>query len=267
MKVGIAGCGAIGSEVALAVSDGRITGFSLGGLYDVDEEQARKLLTRLKKPCPLMDLDTLIKASDFIFEATNKSSMPAIAAKALDSGKDILVMSVGGLVDRPDLLEIAKSKGVNLHLPSGAICGIDGVLAAREAGLDMVQITTTKHPRSLQGSPYLIKNNISLDNLEKPKTLFEGSAREAIAGFPSNVNVSITLSFAGIGIDRTKVRIVADPECRKTRHEVVAEGSFGTIKSVTEGITSQNNPRTSYLAILSAMATLRSIADKVHIGT
>jgi len=267
MKIGIAGCGTIGSEIALALSNNAISGFTLVGLYDIKEDQARKLLARLRKPVPLLDLDALIKTSDLIFEATNKSSMPAIAAKALDAGKDILAMSVGGLVDRPDLLDIAQNKGVNFHCPSGAICGIDGILAAREAGLNSVQITTTKHPRGLQGAPYLIKNNISLDNISEPKTLFEGPARDAIEGFPANVNVSITLSFAGIGIDRTTVRIVADPACQKTRHEIVAEGAFGTIRSLTEGIPAPGNPRTSYLAILSAMATLKRIANRVHIGT
>jgi aspartate dehydrogenase len=133
--------------------------------------------------------------------------------------------------------------------------------------LDRVQITTTKHPRGLQGSPYLVKNGISLDNLQESKIIFEGTAREAIEGFPANVNVSITLSFAGIGIDKTRVQIVADPDVTKTRHEITAEGAFGSIHSITEGVTAPGNPRTGYLAILSAMAMLNRIRNKARIGT
>ena len=190
-----------------------------------------------------------------------------IAEKSIAAGTQILVMSVGGLADRPDLLDLAHKKGVNLYCPSGAICGIDGIFAAREAGLDRVQITTTKHPRGLEGAPYLVKNGISLDNLQEPKTIFQGTAREAIEGFPANVNVSITLSFAGIGINDTRVQIVADPDCKKTKHEILAEGAFGSIHSITEGVTAPGNPRTGYLAILSAMATLKRIRNRVRIGT
>jgi len=217
MKVGIAGCGTIGSEIAHAISNKQLSGFTLIGLYDIDENQTQKLLARLQTPVDLLDLDTLIGTADLIFEATNKSSMPMIAEKSITAGTQILVMSVGGLADRPDLLDLAEKKGVNLYCPSGAICGIDGIFAAREAGLDRVQITTTKHPRGLEGSPYLVKNSVSLDNLQKPKIIFQGTAREAIEGFPANVNVSITLSFAGIGIDKTRVHIVADPNCKKTK--------------------------------------------------
>jgi len=267
MKIGIAGCGTIGSEIALAISNGKISGYKLIGLYDIDENQTRQLLARLKKPVDLLDVDALIETADLIFEATNKASMPMFAEKSIAAGTQILVMSVGGLADRPDLLDLAEKKGVNLYCPSGAICGIDGIFAAREAGLDKVQITTTKHPRGLEGSPYLVKNGISLDNLQEPKTIFQGMAREAIEGFPANVNVSITLSFAGIGIDRTRVQIVADPDCKKTKQEIIAEGAFGSIHSVTEGVTAPGNPRTGYLAILSAMATLKRIRNRVHIGT
>jgi len=158
-------------------------------------------------------------------------------------------------------------KGGTLYFPSGAICGIDGVLAVREAGINRVQITSTKHPRSLKGSPYLISNNISLENLSGPKTIFKGSAREAIEGFPANFNVSITLSTAGLGIQRTEVCIIADPDCKRTRHEIFAEGDFGSIRATTEGVVAPNNQRTGYFAILSAMATLRKINSRIHIGT
>jgi aspartate dehydrogenase len=176
-------------------------------------------------------------------------------------------MSVGGLADAPELVGMADEGGGKLILPSGAICGVDGILAAREADLTRVRIETTKHPKSLRGAPYLLKHDISLDALSEATIIFEGSARDAINAFPANSNVSITLGVAGLDIDRTEVRIVADPGCEKTRHEIVAEGDFGHIRTITEGNVAPSNPRTGYLAILSAKATLRKISSRNRVGT
>jgi aspartate dehydrogenase len=214
-----------------------------------------------------MDLDTLIAASEIVFEATNKAAMPTVVRKALSVGKTTLVMSAGGFADDPSICDLAAEKGGLLYCPSGAICGVDGVLAAREAGLKRVRITSTKHPKSLSGAPFLVKHNISVDGLNEPKTVFKGSAREAIHAFPANANVSITLSTAGLGMDRTEVCIIADPDCKRTKHEICAEGDFGSIQTVTEGNVSPANPRTGYLAILSAKAALRKINSRFCVGT
>jgi len=267
MKLGIVGCGAIGSEIAYAVSKSQISGYTLAGLHDIDKIKVQQLLSKIDTNTAYLELDPLIQASDIILEATTKFFMPIVMKKTLDAGKSILVMSVGGIADRPDLLDYAEEQGGHLYFPSGAICGIDGILAAREAGLKHIQITSTKHPKSLVGSPYLARNNISIENLPSPKLIFEGNAMDAINEFPANVNVSITLSLAGLGVERTHVRIIADPNCQRTRHEIIAEGNFGTVKTITEGIVAPDNPRTSYLAILSAKATLRKIHNRVHVGT
>ena len=222
MKIGIVGCGTIGSEITVAVSEKVIPGYSLAGLYDVDEKRVLQLISRLGTTVEFIELDDLIEASDLVFEATQKSFMPVVVEKVLSAGKKVLAMSVGGIADRPDLLDFTEKQGGHLYFPSGAICGIDGILAAREAGLNHIEITSTKHPKSLIGSPYLTRNNIAIEDLSAPKIIFEGTADEAINEFPANVNVSITLSLAGLGVKQTKVRIVADPNCQKTRHEIVA---------------------------------------------
>ena len=267
MKVGIVGCGTIGSEIAVAISKGEIPGYSLAGLYDNNENQIAKLLPLIKKTEVFKNLIELINKSDLVFEATQKSFMPLVVEKALLAKKKVLAMSVGGIVERPDLLSLAERQQAHLFFPSGAMCGIDGILAGNESNLNKIQITSTKHPRSLMNAPYVIKNKISLENLDKPKIIFEGTAAEAINEFPANVNVSITLSLASLGIERTIVRIIADPNCQKTRQEIFAEGDFGSIMTVTEGVASPSNPSTGYLAILSAKATLRRINSMVHVGT
>lgn len=267
MKVGIVGCGTIGSEIAAAISGNTIPGYSLAGLFDIDEKRVARLRARLPTTAVFIELGDLIEASDLIFEATHKSFMPVVVEKALSAGKIVVAMSVGGIADRPDLIQFAEKTRGQIYLPSGAICGIDGILAAREAGLSSVQITSTKHPKSFVGIPYLSRNNISIEALSSPKIIFEGTAAEAIEEFPANVNVSITLGLAGLGIRKTRVRIVADPTCEKTRHEIIAEGNFGRIRTVTEGVVAPNNPRTGYLAIVSAKATLRRIGSSVRVGT
>lgn len=267
MKIGVVGCGTIGSEIAKAISENQIEGYSLAGIYDVNKNQSQKLFSHIKDTEIFYELDSLIDSSDIIFEATTKDFMPIVVQKTLVAGKSILAMSVGGAVGHSNFLDIAKKKNGKLYFPSGAICGIDGILAAKEAGLRRVQIETTKHPRSLAGSPYFINNKISADNFSKPVTIFKGSAREAIEAFPANTNVSITLSLAGLGIDQTEVLVIADPNCKRTKHEIVAEGDFGSIRAITEGVVSPSNPRTGYIAIVSAKATLKKIISGLNIGT
>ena len=266
-KLGIVGCGTIGSDIAIAVSSGEIGGYVLSGLCEIDDSRAKRLQSRLDTAAAILEFEALLEVSDIIFEATNKASMPGIAAKTLSAGKTIVVMSVGGFVDAPEIVDMADKSGGKLFFPSGAICGVDGLLAAREAGLTSVRITTTKNPKSLRGAPYLENHDISVDGLSTAVTIFEGSAREAIDAFPANTNVSITLSLAGLGIDGTEVRIVADPSCKRTKHEILAEGDFGSIRTITEGKVAPSNPRTGYLAILSAKATLRKISSRNRVGT
>ena len=267
MKIGIVGCGTIGAEVALAIFKGSLAHYELCGLYDLNEHQATSLSNRLDGQVPVLALDRLIDISDIVFEATSKGAMPDIVDQVIQQGKSVVAMSVGGLADRPDLLDKVEAKGVKMFLPSGAIGGIDALLAAKEAGLDKVELTTTKHPRSLHGAPYLIKKGVTLDGINKPTVIFEGWAREAIQGFPANANVAVTLSIAGIGVDRTKVKIIADPGSKKTRHEIFAEGPFGSLHTVTEGVVAPTNPRTGYLAILSAIAALRRVVSSTRVGT
>ena len=267
MQVGIAGCGTIGSEIAVAISNNTINGMTLMGICDTDENRTRQLLSRLRMPAPVLGLDALIDASKLIFEASTKAALPMIATKTIEAGKDLLAMSVGGFVDRMDLFELADRMGVRLFLPTGAVGGMDSILAAKEAGLQRVRLTTTKNPKSFQNTPYVLKNNIAVDDLKNPKIIFEGTARQANLEFPKSFNVAITLSLAGIGLDKTTVRIVADPGCHKTRHEIIAEGAFGTLRTMTESNPAPDNPHTSYLAILSAMAALRRISSRVRIGT
>lgn len=268
MNIGIVGCGTIGAEVARALVTGTYGCLRLVALNDSSAQRASQLAESLGNGVQALSLEKLIEATDMVVEATAKAVMPAIVERALLHGRDVLAMSVGGLADAPHLLELAESKKAKLYLPSGALAGIDAILAAREDGLDEVSLTTTKHPRSLAGAPYLVAHGIELDNQEgKKQIIFQGNAREAVEGFPANANVAITLSFAGIGMEKTKVCFIADPSCTSTIQEIRATGSVGRIHCISEGKVSPINPKTGHLAVLSAFALLRKIGGYTRIGS
>jgi aspartate dehydrogenase len=274
LKVGLIGCGAIGTSIAEGIRDGRAGDVVLSAICDVDEGRLRRLKERL----PGREIDHVtnpeeliaLRSLDLIVEAANQGVVKDHAESAIASGKSLMIMSVGALRDeglQERLESLARENEVRVYVPSGAICGLDGVKAAAVAGLDSVEITTTKHPRSLAGAPYLEERGIDLEQISEPKMIFRGTAAEAAKAFPKNVNVAVALSLAGIGVQRTTVRIVADPNATRTQHEVLARGEFGELRTRVRNVLHPENPRTSYLAVLAAIRTLRKISEPIQVGT
>lgn len=259
MKFGMIGCGNIGADLCIALKKNTIPA-DLVALTDIDEERAKVLVRSFELDVAVCDLDENASKSDFLVECAVAEVVPDIVETAIRHRVDCLIMSVGGLMDNPELFKKAEESGVQIHLPSGALSGLDGVRAAMEAGLHSVTLTTRKPPAGLSGAPYLEAQGICLDNLTEPLLVFKGTAAEAVKAFPKNVNVAASLSFAGIGPDETMVRVIADPLATSNIHEVVAEGAFGRLKTVTENMPSPRNAKSSYLASLSAIAELRSAA-------
>lgn len=267
-KIGIVGCGTIGSLLAKRIEKDFKSSARIAGLCDIDTGKARALADKLSKKTPVLSLERLIDKSDLIVEAASGLASPIICKKAVEKGKDVMLMSVGGLLGKKNLFSLAKKKGVRIILPSGAICGLDGVKSAGAGKIRKVTLTTSKPLQGLKGAPYILQNNIDLEAITKETVIFEGTAKEAVRGFPKNINVSAVLSFAGIGPGKTRVRIVTSPEFMVNMHEIEVEGDFGRLITRTENVPSPDNPKTSFLAALSAVATLRQILDDtVKIGT
>lgn len=267
LKVGIIGCGTIGTEIAKACQDRLRNDVTLVGICDIDKKKSLALKEMLKRRVPILELEELIKRIDLIIEAASASALKEVLEKALKYRKDLFAMSVGGLLGKEALLKSTRDRGVKIYLPSGAICGIDGLKSASVGRLDSVALTTRKPPKALEGAPYLKKNRIDLREIKGETILFEGNARDAVKGFPQNVNISAVLSLAGIGARKTRVRIVTSPDYTKNVHEVEMIGSFGRITTRTENVPSKTNPKTSELAILSAIATIEAITNNIRIGT
>ncbi len=266
VKVGIIGCGAIGSEIAFACEGRLRKKMHLVAICDKETSRAKALQAKLKGAVSIVDRSELIRKSDLVVEAAGASVSPDVVRECMRHNKDVLVMSVGGLLGSMRLLSAIRRARSKVYLPSGAICGLDGIKAASIGRIRSATLTTRKPPRSFEGAPYLEGKGLDVKALESETVLFEGTAREAVAAFPQNINVAAAVSLACAGKEVT-VRIVASPGYARNVHTLEVEGDFGKITTRTENVPSEKNPKTSALAILSAIATLEGIADNVRLGT
>jgi len=274
LGLGIIGCGAIGSVIARNIDEGKIGGgVKIVSLYDKIFEKALKLSNTLKTRVFVAKSfsDFLsVNELELVVEAASQEAVREYGVRVLKHQKDLMIMSVGALLDQRllnTLVEKAEKYGRKIYVPSGAIAGIDGLRAANLGVLEEVIHVVRKHPKSLQPSAYARKKGVELSGIKEATLLYEGPAYEAIKLFPRNVNVSATISLAGVGAERTMVRVIADPDVERNVHELFVKGSFGEMRIVMSNMTHPVNPRTSFIAALSALETIRRIASSVNIGT
>jgi aspartate dehydrogenase len=257
LKVGIVGMGVIGKAVARAAS-GDIPGVVLAGVTVRTPATATGY--------PAYALDDLIGRSDLIVEAATRVALREFGPTVLAAGKHLMVLSVGALIGLlDDWTRLAEKHGGRILVPSGAIAGLDGVKGAREGAITSVTMETRKPPRGLAGAPYIEERRIDLDAIREETLIFEGPASEAVKAFPANVNVVAALSLAGIGPERTRIKIFAVPGQERNQHRITVEGEFGRLAIEVENIPSAN-PRTGKLSYLSAIAMLRELGAPVRVG-
>lgn len=227
-------------------------------VYDVDAERARALAKEVGAIRP-DHLPFALEEAELVVEAASQEALRALAPAVLRRGLPLIALSVGALGDAVFLDEVAtlaRQHRGRLLVPSGALGGLDAVRAAAEAGLDEVTLVTAKPPAGF-----------GLKDVREPRVLYDGPATEAVRQFPKNVNVAAALSLAGVGFDRTRVRIVADPSLTANTHAVVCKGAFGEMTCKVENRPSPDNPASSYLASLAALALLRRFVSPVQVGT
>ena len=266
MKVGIAGVGAIGRAVARKLQGGDIPNAALAGVTSRDREKAAEFLKEIRSKAPILSISELAAASDIVIECAPAAVFPDIAQPVLAAGKKLMALSAGMLLRHPELIALAKEHGGQIIVPTGALIGFDAVSAAAEGDIRSVTMVTRKPVKGLVGAPYLVKHGIDISNLHEPLRVFVGSARDAAAGFPENVNVAAALSLAGIGPDRTTIEIWADPAVTRNMHRVMVEADSARFEMSIENVPSEN-PKTGRITALSAISALRKMTAPLRVGT
>jgi aspartate dehydrogenase len=264
-KVGLAGLGAVGLEVARRLEAG-IPGLVLTAVAVRDQDKARRNLPGAGDRIPIVAAEALAQSCDVVVEGLPPTAFRGVASSVVEAGKIFMPLSVGQLLENWDLVERAKATGARILVPTGALLGLDAVRAAAEGTIHSVKMVTRKPPGGLEGAPYLIERNISVKDLKEPLKIFDGTAREGARGFPANVNVAAALSLAGIGPDKTRLEIWADPALTRNTHRIEVDADTARFSMSIEGIPSPN-PRTGRIVPLSAIATLRGLVSELKVGT
>jgi len=265
LRVAIAGFGAIGGRVAQALDDG-IPGFELVAVAAQDKGKAARRMEKLRNPAPVLDIAELEPVADLVIECAPAALLPAIAEPFLREAKSVMVLSVGALLAQEHLVALARQHGGQIIVPTGALLGLDAVAAAAEGQIESVRMVTRKPVRGLVGAPYLVENDIRIEDIREPMRVFQGTAREAAKGFPANLNVAVALSLAGIGPDRTMLEIWADPDLQRNTHRIEVESDSARFSMSIEGIPSEN-PKTGRITPLSVIACLRKMTAPLRVGT
>ena len=266
LRVAIGGFGAIGRSIAAFLSAG-IPGLELVAVSAQNIKNAQAHVDTLAHPVAVVSLNELAELAEVIVECAPAKAFDDVAVPAIDAARIFMPLSVGALLSRQALIDKAKETGARIIVPTGALIGLDAVRAAAEGTIHSVKLVTRKPPAGLKGAPYLEENNISLDDLTSPLKIFDGSARDGIKGFPANVNVAAALSLAGIGPDKTRIEIWADPSIDRNIQHVEVEADSARFEMTIENIPSPENPRSGRITALSAIAALRGLVSPLKVGT
>lgn len=256
-RVAVIGFGAITEEIVRCLT---ACGESkaLIGVMDVPARVA-EIRKNVKGEFPVVDsIDALLKLKpDIVVECAGHGAVKHCGPAVLQRGIDLMIASVGTLADRDFAAELCKTAGTRARvwIPSGAVAGIDGLLAARTAGLKSVTYTSLKPPHAWEGTPAAAKLNAAAKT--RRTVLFEGTAREAATDYPQNANVGATIALAGLGLDRTRVVLASDPEVGGPLGIIDAEGEFGRFRFEILAYASPNNPKTSALTGHSIVCAFR----------
>ncbi len=266
MKVGIAGFGTIGKVIGRALDRG-IEGLELEAVCSGDRDKAIRNLAGYAHPVDVVDPEELAERCDVIAECVPKAVFMDIAGPVLTAGKTLVTVSGAGILVHPEVIELAREHGGKLILATGALLGLDAVRAAAEGTIHEVRMITRKPPNALIGAPYLVEHNISVEGLNEPRKVFEGTAREGAAGFPANVNVAAALGLAGVGPDETKLEIWADPSLDRNTHTIKVDADSARFELTIENVQSEENPGTGKITALSVIACLRGLATPFRVGS
>jgi aspartate dehydrogenase len=266
LRVAVVGLGAIGKALVTTLKDGAMPGIRLTAVATRDSAAARAYLAAVDSSVQVVTLDELPAVADLAIECAPAAIFDQIARPMIMAGKKVMALSVGALLSHFDLVDLAKQRGGQIIVPTGALIGLDAMTAAAEGVIHSVRMRTVKPVKGLLGAPYLVEHGIDIANLAEPMKVFEGTAREAAKGFPANLNVAVALSLAGIGPDRTVLEIWADPKLDRNTHYITVDADSASFDMTIRNIPSEN-PKTGRITSLSVIAALRKIGSPLRVGS
>ncbi len=264
-RVGIAVLGTVGKSIAKALDEG-IPGIELVAVAARNVDVAKEWAASLHSRPVVASFEEMAQMCDIVIECAPAHLLPEIATPALRLGKQVVVLSCGALLDNETLIDVAREHGGQILVPTGALLGLDAVTAAAEGRITAVNMITRKPVKGLLGAPYLEARGIVIDAIEEKTRVFAGTAREAAKGFPANLNVVVALSLAGIGPDRTKLEIWADPTITRNMHTITVESDAAMLSMSIENIPT-DNPKTGRITAQSVLALLRKMTSPMRVGT
>src|SRR5262245_30046556 len=271
LKVGIIGGGTIARLFLEHLRRGDLGDAKMVAIVGRGGRSRAKLLAKEFGVPFVTDLSGLLaRKPEIVVEAAGHEAVRKYAEPLLRKGVALIVLSAGALCNdalREKLEKAAERSKAMLYVPSGGIGGLDSLKAACLAGVEEVTIAVAKPPAAWKGIEYVDKLKLDLDGLREPRTLYEGPAREGVPLFPANVNIAAVLAMAGIGFDKTRLKVVADPALRYNTHYIDVRGRTGNISIKLENVPAPENPKTAWLACYSALAALKAAKASVRYGT
>ena len=266
LRVALAGLGSVGQSIAKVLAAGGVPGIELTAVSAKNHLKARAFLDQYAPQVQVVTLAELAAHADLVIECAPANLLPEIVIPVLNAGKQIIVLSVGGLLKHPDLIDLARQQGPVMHIPTGALIGLDAMLAAAEGTIHSVRMVTRKPPEGLIGAPHLLEHNIQVEGLTTPLKVFEGNALAAAKGFPANLNVVVALALAGIGPQKTVLEVWADPTIKRNVHSIEVDSDSARFSMTMENVPSEN-PKTSKIVGQSVIALLRKMRSGFRLGT
>lgn len=271
MRVGIVGGGTIARLFLENIAEGRLGDARVIAILGrVGSVRCDALCREFEVPL-VTDVEALIAARpEVVVEAATHEWVAQHAERILAAGIPLIVLSCGVMSDdalRARMEAAARNTGALLYVPSGGIGSLDAIKAAVVAGVDEVTIRTAKPPRAWKGIDYVERLGIDLDGLTAPYVLYDGPARAGVKHFPQNVNIAAVLSMAGIGFDKTRLLVVAEPGLERNTHVITVKGASGEISMTLRNVPSPDNPKTAWLACYSALAALKQMQSPIRYGT
>lgn len=259
LKLGMIGYGAIGKHVEAALKTGGIENLELVAALVKRPRTDRQLTHEPER--------FFAHRFDAVAECAGHEAVRAYGQRVLEGGADLLVTSVGAFTDTAlfdRVLAAARASGRRLILPSGGIGALDILSSAAVGGLDSVTVTVRKDPSAWKGT--VAETLVDLDGLKEALTIFDGPVREGARLYPQNVNISAAAAIAGLGLDRTRVVIVADPALQTHVVELEARGAFGRFTFMEDVTVSEENRKTGKLVAMAMVKSVRQLASTLIVA-